>query len=171
MKRTIKITEQQYTRLHENLIYEVSADKVMGAAKKMWQDKIGGDDQMGNPRAKKMLTDYASKLIGLELCGGNINSAHVDLISSDSGQAFELLFTIVLSRDSLIMNRFMAFYYNFSRDKIMLGSSLHDTLTPIDEFTETNLSKFDARQLSKVAQHFNPDTMYLNYTKTIPYNS
>lgn len=164
------ITEAQYNKLQESLIYEVSAEKVFGAAKKMWQDKISGNDQYENPRAKKLLTDYANKLVGLKLCGGEIRNTDVDLIRAANGDAFELLFTFILSRDASIMDRFTGFYYNFTRDKIMLGSSLHHDLTPIDEFKDTNLSKFDARQLSKLAQHFNPDTMYVNYTRTIPIN-
>jgi hypothetical protein len=52
----------------------------------------------------------------------------------------------------------------------MVGSQLDSNLMPISDYNYTTITKHDARQLYKIAAHFNPETRYVNFTREIPIN-
>lgn len=167
--KKIKITEVQYNKLKEDLIIETSADKVMGAAKKMWQDKIGGNRDE-NPRAKKLLTDYANRLKSLNLFGGEVRFIEVELIGNGN-TSFFLMFNILTSGQVKFADKsYTGIFYNFSTDQFMVGAQISSNLIPISDFNYTTITKHDARQLYKIAAHLNPETRYVNFTREIPIN-
>lgn len=159
-------------RLSENnLLNELSGDKVMGAAKKMWQNSIGaGSNFDENPRVEKLISDHANKLIGMELFGGEIKATDLDLKSSSSGQAFHL-YIYIHSTNTIETGdgKMGAVFYNYSTDQFMYGDA--NNPKPISGLIDTEnkgISRRDARQLYKIAKHFNPNTRYVNYTREIP---
>lgn len=147
---------------------ELSSDMVMGAAKKLWQDQIGGDGHYENSRAKKLLNDYADKLIGTKLFGSTVSFTGVDLISGNADMSgtiasFHLLFFISAKREGNNSEIGGGIFYNYSLDQFSEQGSPNDRHQPYKK----EISKFDARQLSKIASHFNPNTRYKNFTREL----
>ena len=149
-------------------INELSSDMVMGAAKKMWQEKIGGDGHYDNSRAKKLLNDYADRLIGMKLFNGTVNYTGVDLISGNTDMrgtiaSFNLLFFISAKGQGHDNGTGGGIFYNYSLDQFSEQSSPNDKHKPYTK----EISKFDARQFFKIASHFNPNTRYKNFTREL----
>jgi hypothetical protein len=147
--------------------HETSSNKALGAAKKMWDTQNGGD-MYDNPRAKKMLQTYGEKLLGLKLFGNEINNIDVTLAKNKKDNdgvrnVHELMISIITSnRNSNNTEKLSSIWYNYSTDQFMSGGQV----TNLQLFTD-EVSKFDARQLYKVAAHFNPDTRYKQFTREL----
>lgn len=143
----------------EDEVSETSPERALGAANKLYQNKIGGDEN-DNERAQKLLKTYGEKLKGVSLFNGQINHIDVKLIRNQKDSKNEHAVSQLVVFIGNDMNN--AIFYNYSIDQFMDGPTF-ETVAPLSR----PITKAHARELYKIAAHFNPKTRYVNYTREL----
>lgn len=143
----------------EGEMTETSPEKALGAANKLYQNKIGGDEH-DNERAKKLLKTYGEKLKGAPLFNGQVDYVEVKLIRNQKDSKNEHAVSQLVIFIHTNFN--VGIFYNYSIDQFMDGATF-ETAEPLSR----PITKAHARELFKIAAHFNPKTRYANYTREL----